>query len=271
MTLFQRESELVQAFVPKAREMLERVSGMSIARPVTLLEFDSLHGIADLVLGSCRNNVEARAAVDPNWVAPLAHLKRDSEFSIGGFQEMFCLSRPSALKHLRSYEQAGFLARIDKNRYIVEKQYEPVAELVISVEAKLRDWRRGLYQACRYKRFSDYSFVLLDETHARTALRNLSDFSLNNIGLASLEKDDLNIHYVPQRRRGRWGEHYLRVSESLFHQFKEMVESNSQSDSRPPNDRRCNFDQNTSPATLQSRCVALSLYQSSALPLRAAL
>ena len=70
---------------------------------------------------------------------------------------------------------------------------------IISIELKLRNWKRALKQAFRYRSFSNESFVVIDKAHSRPAYENRDTFIHYNIGLASFGKDKkLEIHFYPQ-------------------------------------------------------------------------
>lgn len=70
---------------------------------------------------------------------------------------------------------------------------------IISVEAKLRDWRYALHQAYRNTNFSDYSYVLLPEKVARIAAQYYIDFSRRSVGLLTISESGIESVLVPER------------------------------------------------------------------------
>lgn len=60
---------------------------------------------------------------------------------------------------------------------------------VIAVEAKLRRWREALEQAIEYKRFADFSYVVLPAELARAAVKNVTHFEDAGVGLLVLGID----------------------------------------------------------------------------------
>ena len=54
-------------------------------------------------------------------------------------------------------------------------------------EGKLRDWKRALYQATRYRAFAHRSFVVMPHDCIRSAERQVDRFRLARIGLLSLD------------------------------------------------------------------------------------
>jgi len=225
MELFNREEELVNSFTERSNDFLKSLLHKSVSKYFLVHEFDSYFGVADVVLGTFKSGVgqrRSRDPINPNWIAPLASMKRGTKLSIENFCQSFGLSKNSAVKRLDEYEHAGFLQRREDNIFHVVKEYEPVADLVISVEAKLKDWRKALTQAQRYKRFSDFAFVLLDGTRTSAAIANLEMFKFHNIGLVSLTENKLQFHFVPQQNERKKNENYLRINEVAYECFTSM-------------------------------------------------
>lgn len=68
----------------------------------------------------------------------------------------------------------------------------------IAFELKLRDWRRGLRQAYRYRAFANQSYVVLDASNARSAIQNTELFVRSNIGLIAVDQaGKVIIHREP--------------------------------------------------------------------------
>lgn len=82
--------------------------------------------------------------------------------------------------------------------YILNNKYELSFKKSIAIEAKLKNWKRALAQAYRYKWFADYSYVVLDNNYVNNSLKNISLFEKYNIGLISITPDgDFYEHYTP--------------------------------------------------------------------------
>lgn len=71
---------------------------------------------------------------------------------------------------------------------------------ITSFELKLRDWRRAIKQAFRYRSFSNIAYVVLPESNINPALNNLEMFEQFNIGLASFDEAGLKILYKPESK-----------------------------------------------------------------------
>lgn len=86
---------------------------------------------------------------------------------------------------------------IDNDLYKPNKPYQSVLTQTVAIEAKLYSWKRALNQACRYKWFSEHSFVFLPEENIGPAEKNIAMFKKFEVGLASVCKDSINVIYAP--------------------------------------------------------------------------
>lgn len=76
--------------------------------------------------------------------------------------------------------------------------HKKIRASTIAFELKLRNWRRALSQAFRYRSFAGFSFVLMDHSTVKPALKNIDAFRKANIGLLSIDKEGtLYLHYRP--------------------------------------------------------------------------
>lgn len=83
--------------------------------------------------------------------------------------------------------------------YVIVKASEERVLYVVAFELKLRNWKRGLIQAFRYRNFSNEAFLVLDQAHIAAASRNLDQFVRANVGLASYNRDgQFYVHWAPQ-------------------------------------------------------------------------
>ena len=72
---------------------------------------------------------------------------------------------------------------------------------IFAFEAKLKDWRRALQQAFRYRYFADKSIVVMPHEHAGAAIENVEAFKHLSVGLWTLDRDRMAIHahYTPTK------------------------------------------------------------------------
>lgn len=222
--MFASEKCLVDAFEQRAGAFLKAVYGGPVSRIFSIREFDSQHGVADIVLGTFKEDFSARWArrpVNENWIAPLLRLRSGGVIRLDSFAEQFGVSRRTARQQIGEYVAANFLVPVGENDFKMMRKYEPVVSGVVAIEAKLRDWKRALFQAMRYRRFSDFVFVLLDDDCVDTAEDNLEHFRSANIGLASMDdmSEQIHLHFVPHRTANKQGYYYSRLNEMAYASF----------------------------------------------------
>ena len=69
---------------------------------------------------------------------------------------------------------------------------------IITIEVKLKNWKRALQQAYKYRSFSDVAYICMDEKNVKPALENLELFKKCNIGLLAIDsKNKIKIYYEP--------------------------------------------------------------------------
>ena len=224
MKVFRREEDLVDAFYGNSQKFLKKVSKRSVSRHFVIREFDSYTGVADLIMGTYRpylSKKSCRKPVNLNWINPLVNLNQDQIITVQGLKDKYHLSEKSASLRIKEYSKAGFLTPIEKHKYLVAKRYEFVTDLVIAIEAKLKNWKRALFQARRYKKISDITFVLLDESFASSAILNLKEFENHNIGLATMSCTMFTIHHLPQVQNVKRRSYFARLNEVAYNYFTE--------------------------------------------------
>lgn len=72
----------------------------------------------------------------------------------------------------------------------------------LAFEMKIKHWRRALAQAFRYSAFAHYSYVVLDEAFAHSAIPNIEFFRKANIGLLSIDVySNITWHHRPRYQK----------------------------------------------------------------------
>lgn len=218
--MFTSEKELMSTFKNRTEDFLARVCPQTYGNNIFMIEeFDSYNGIPDLVIGtfaSSLRNSEKRTSIDRNWVFPLTELAIGDVLFVKNFSVTYGITENTARKILKSYEVAGFLRKISRIEFQVIKQYEILTKSIISIEGKLKNWRRALQQAQRYRRFSNLSFVLLEKRYSRSAECNIRLFSSANIGLVVMNEHDYTIKHMPLWNNIKISEYVLRLHEAAF-------------------------------------------------------
>lgn len=87
-----------------------------------------------------------------------------------------------------------------KNDTIIKfsKPYKNNTHQAIAIEAKLKNWKRALDQAYRYKWFANQAYVVLDHQNINAAVKNLEGFKKLNVGLAEINSlGVVKIYFKP--------------------------------------------------------------------------
>lgn len=71
---------------------------------------------------------------------------------------------------------------------------------IVAIEFKLKNWKRALQQAFRYRSFSCKSYVFLDSDYIGSAIKNLEEFERFNIGLCGVTEEGIETYHKPNRK-----------------------------------------------------------------------
>lgn len=98
------------------------------------------------------------------------------------------------LSYVRSRVLPGLGARglammAAPDRWTAVARYRSPARMLVTVEAKLSDWRRGLCQAARHAAGADAAWLVLDGTCTGPAVSRADWFRAAGVGLAGLDPD----------------------------------------------------------------------------------
>jgi ribosomal protein S18 len=92
---------------------------------------------------------------------------------------------------LDSLSAQGFVEYKDENHLIVRRKYQPTTDEFVSIEAKLSDWKSGIYQAVRYKAFSNSSYLAISEEYLNRVDRVM--LRENGIGLIAVSDTGASV------------------------------------------------------------------------------
>jgi len=106
-----------------------------------------------------------------------------------------------------------------KGHYFSHKKYAESLSDSIAIEAKLKDWRRALKQAYRYKWFSEKSFVFLPSENTTVPQQNQHLFEKYNVGLAGVsEEAGIEVIFSPVEERPISARMRIALNEHLLFQ-----------------------------------------------------
>ena len=132
-----------------------------------------------------------------------------------------------------SYLSAKLLNPLRRNKYIEIKNgqctkingFHPYSKTLISVEAKVKDWKRAGEQALRHQKFVNQAYVALPSQHIKPSLKNLDAFKKANIGLLEVnEHGQVVRHFMPIYREPILDTMYKVALDTLWKAAKVNIE-----------------------------------------------
>lgn len=99
---------------------------------------------------------------------------------------------------LKKLEKEGYI-NLSNNKIEVVKKINIASKNVMAIEAKLSDWKSGLFQAITYKQYSDYVYVAIDESCYSHIDKQL--FRDNNVGLFLVGKGHVKKVITPKKEK----------------------------------------------------------------------
>jgi hypothetical protein len=194
---FQTEAELVSTLRQKLESTYNRDS-------IKIFEEVSLgYGIADIVVCEYNKPITRTSTVVLNHSdINIYHIIR----TLGkvSFDKLFDTTRSSkkAISDSLNTLIKGKYIKPIEDSFIIDNCYELPFRNNFAIEAKLKNWKRALYQAYRYKWFAEFAYVVIDAHYAEPALQNLNMFTKYNVGLASISTEGCLIrHFTPVRHK----------------------------------------------------------------------
>ncbi len=199
--MFRYESEMIPILV-------DNLSKVFKTEYITT-EFSTGNGVADLVFTTEMND-ENLFLNDYGLMALFVNLfHQNKKISTGIFDEKK-LNKSRVKRLLRCLENDEFIV-IDGDRIIRNRKYKAHTQNLISVEAKLKDWKSGFYQALRYKFFSHKSYLAYPEQYIHRVDLNL--LKEHNIGLISVGQDTIQFIFKPKAEKPKDVTSYFFLSE----------------------------------------------------------
>jgi hypothetical protein len=206
--MFRYESEMI----PVLAENLSKV----FKTDYITTEFSTGNGVADLVF-TTEMNEENLFFNDYGLMALFVNLFQQNKMLTTEllYEKQYDKARLKIL--LNCLEGDSFIA-FDGDRIICNRKYRAHTRNLFSVEAKLKDWKSGFYQALRYKFFSHKSYLAFPEEYIHRV--DLELLKKNNIGLIAVAQDHIRFVYKPKTEKPIDITSYYFLSELFAQQFK---------------------------------------------------
>jgi len=214
---FLAEVELVNTLKHALKEKYS-LSGAEIFTEVSLG-----HGIADMVISNLKE-IEGLISTDnllDYFDINVYNLIKKTEAI--SEKDLFNITRASRQKinaSIRKLIEAGYI-RVENSILKMNKDYVLLFNCNFAIEAKLKDWKRALKQAYRYRWFADYAYVVIDEQHGKRAIENINLFKKYNVGLATISTSGkLKRHFKPPKQKPFDKKMQILFSEQIKHHYE---------------------------------------------------
>ncbi len=79
---------------------------------------------------------------------------------------------------------------------LADEIQSPVMKCV-AIEAKVKDWKSGIKQACRYKEFADETYLAIYKQYSSAPLKNIELFRTLDVGLLIVEDGRVELAHQP--------------------------------------------------------------------------
>ena len=173
------------------------------------VEVESGYGIADVVFYSLdQQSVANRRQKKVSRLKSYEILETLSLLNEFEHQEIAITQLYEKLPYSEQYFRSKLLPFLVKNdlclvqndRLDCQWKYKVALQETVAIEAKVSNWRRGLYQAYRYRQYADLSYLALDTNHIQPAWKNINEFQRANVGLIKVDTvaDEIEILFFPK-------------------------------------------------------------------------
>lgn len=177
-------------------------------------------GVADLVITELKDDVhfEKRERLSTTDLSVYTLVNRKRKISFDEINSITRLGKNELKKALNRLIEYDYVKKED-SLVLLNRNYILPFKKSIAFEAKLKNWKRAFTQAYRYKWFADYSYVILDEAHAKPAIKSISHFKNHNVGLLTISIDSrIDIHFSPTRQYPMDSAMQMLLSEKILYQ-----------------------------------------------------
>lgn len=157
------------------------------------------HGVADLVVSFHKKIKKRSQPLTLHDLNILNIVKKNNSITIKEIESATRTSSERVKNSIRRLEKEKLIESKDEYLFSFNDYINYQAE-TIAIEVKLKNWKRALEQAYRYRCFAFHSYVFLDKRHASPAIKNKTLFLRYNIGLASVSKEGkIEFHFKPKK------------------------------------------------------------------------
>lgn len=206
--MFRYESEMIPVLVDNLSKVFQ-------TKYITT-EFSTGNGVADLVF-TTEINDEKLFFNDYGMMSLFVTLFQQNKTLKSENIYEKCFDKARLKKLLTRLEGEDYIC-FEGDYIIRTRQYQPHTQNLFAIEAKLKDWKSGFYQALRYKFFTHKSYLAYPKQYIHRVDQAL--LKENNIGLISVDETDLEFIFTPVTEAPKDVISYYFLSELFAKEFK---------------------------------------------------
>lgn len=206
--MFRYESEMIPV-------LIDNLSRVFKTEYITT-EFGTGNGVADLVFTTKMNDEDLFLNEYALMALFVSLFQQNKHISRKQLQKSN-IDKTKLKKLLTQLESNDFI-EYDGEKISRNRKYKAHTCNLLSVEAKLNDWKSGLYQASRYKFFSHQSYLAYPQKKIHRV--DLALLKEHNIGLISVGENEIKFIYKPKIEKPKDITSYFFLSELFAYEFK---------------------------------------------------
>lgn len=167
-------------------------------------------GIPDIVAAIFKPHLLNLAPTTKPNISILSYLRTTALAKKDTIARKLLLSSGAIESQLEVYQEIGAIQKID-NAYCMQDSWKNVISEIVSVEAKVSNWKRAANQAIRNKLFSHYSYVAFP-TEVANRVKSNNIFKDNGLGILGIDGDTMVLVKNSRKSSSFIWEYYYRLA-----------------------------------------------------------
>ncbi len=155
----------------------------------------------------------------------LEYINRKFHTTFDEIKNEFLLAMNRVKKYVSVLDKMKFVRIKDETVQSVKNMFSVKLGTIVSIEAKLRNWKEAYLQAQRYLCFSDYAYIAMPNTHIKNIEQDI--FTESGIGILSVDNENKKIVEVLSARKSESCEFMLKYLIT-----SKIIEKNDQKETR---------------------------------------
>lgn len=198
---------------------------------VLFKEVESFQGIPDYIGVQIRDKESCEKFIDmiskEKWYTTskiLSCLKSKMYHTMEYLEENTGLSKQTLQKEIMSLCKKDLVIQNVTGSYKLSDKYIVPQMQMCAFELKLDNWKRALFQAIRYKTFSEYNYVVMPIDKKELLLKKIDVFRENNVGLLLFDSRLYKVELLYKAKKNQ----SISKSHSLYMKGKILLENGNE-------------------------------------------